>query len=513
MKCLIGKQCNSLVLAAAVLAMGLSTAPMARADFVFVGGSPATNSNGTNTNFFNATDGWLDSSNGYLVTGPPPSGTDPNNSGTTSATININTGVAGTGAVFDPANQSPSNLVFNTNGKVYVDSNNAGPGSTSGTPTYSAAFPNNPYNSVQPNYFNITSGEFHVDGNGTSTAGLMIIGRSGDGTVEVNGGDLEVDSVIQIAGDSSNSNQTGTLIYQSGVLNVGEYPSPGSSPGIRLGNGNASVGNFIDYNNGSGNITVGGFYVAYQSTSTSTVGNVIFHYDNGGVMPVQVHNSGGTAQLSIRDSAAQSSRLSLDLDSSPTLTLVNGVEVPQNLGLFSTDKITGNNGQSKDFFDSTGTVDLAEGTAITVRAPDGYTDTWDISYQGKINFSNTATSTISSVTGPNNLLGDSTTGGTDVVLMGVSAIAPVTGDANGDGKVDELDYTILNDNLGKDVTGGYADADFNDDGIVNADDVSIFQLGLAEYNASNPTSAPEPAALAMLASLPLLAIRRRAAGK
>jgi hypothetical protein len=337
----------------------------------------------------------------------------------------------------------------------------------------------------------------------------MIVGRSALGTIEVDGGELVVDSVIQVGGDSSNVVQTGTVVYDGGTLQAGLISSPGSSPGFRLGNGNGCSGTFVDYNNGPGNITVGGFYVAYQSAGTGTTGTVAFHYDNGGVMPIQVHNSAANAQLSIRDSATQSSRLSLTLDSSPSMTLVSGTEVPQNIGLFSVDKITGNNGQSKDFFDATGTTDLSEGTAITERAPNGYTDTWDISYEGTITFSNAATSAISSVTGPNNLLGPSTNTGTDVVLIGVSAIAPLTGDANGDGKVDATDFGILQTNYGHAVTGGYADADFNDDSIVNADDFAIYQLGLAEYNASNHNLVPEPASIAMLAAIPCLAARKR----
>jgi hypothetical protein len=477
-----------------------------RADYDFIGGNSANNANGTETNFF-ASDGWVNTgaSPAYAVGGPPPSGTDPAG-GTTSATINFNTGVTDTGAIFDPVNQNPSATLFATNGKVYIDSNNSGPGSTSGT-TYSQTYPNNPYTTVQPNYLEIDSGEFHI--NGTGSASILIVGRSGPGTLIINGGNLTDDNVIQVGGDSSNVAQTGTITYESGVLSSGFGSSPGSSPGIRLGNGLGCTGNFVDYNDGPGNITVSGFYVSYEAGGTGSTGNVAFHYDNGGVMPIQVHNSTANAQLSIRNSATQSSRLSLDLDSSPTMTLVGGVEVPQNLGLFSDDEITGISGDSKDFFDPTGTTDLAEGTAITERAPNGYTDTWDISYQGKINFSDTATSSISSITGPNNLLGDSTTGGTDVVLMGVSAIAPVVGDANGDGIVNTLDESILEQNLGKSVTGGYAAADFNDDGIVNADDVAIFQYGVALYDSSHPTSAPEPAALAVLAAFPLLAARRR----
>jgi hypothetical protein len=330
MKSCYSKQRWVPVIFAAALATGIIGAKSALADFDFVGGDPGNNANGTNSDFFDGVDGWVNTGSNYALT-PPTSGPDPN-TGAALPTMNINTGVAGTGAIFDPAAENSTTLSlfgmsgtsFNTNGKVYVDSNNTGPGSTSGNTLYSSVFPNNPYQSTVANYFDVASGEFHVDG-----SGLVIVGRSAPGTLEVDGGNLTVDTVIQVGGDSSNVVQTGTVVYDGGVLQAGLGSSPGSSPGIRLGNGNGCSGTFIDYNNGPGNITLGGFYVAYQSAGTGTTGNVIFHYDNGGVMPIQVHNSAATAQLSIRDSSSQSPRLSLDLDSSPTMTLVNGAEVTQ----------------------------------------------------------------------------------------------------------------------------------------------------------------------------------------
>lgn len=511
-----GKYLNRRLVVISSLAVALCGGRAAMAEFTFIGGDPAVNTNGTNSNFFSTANVWLNGTSSYT---PPTSGPDPNPGTTTMTTININTGVAGTGAVFDPASQDPNvlqttfgmtGLTFNTNGKVYLSSNSGGPGTTSGTTTYAQAFPNNPYNSVEANYWDIESGEFHLNSANTTNS-IMIIGRSGPGTLEINGGAMVVDTSIQVAGDGNNVDQTGSIIYNGGVLQAGLNPSTASSPGIRLGNGAAGTANLVVYNNGTGNITLGGLYLAKTASAGSqpTVATVEFHYDNDGTRPIQIHNSGDTAEIKIANGTGQQSRLNIVLDSSPTMTEINGVEVPQNLGLFSTDKVTGNDTTSEFFYDPTGTNLLTEGAAITERAPNGYTDTWDISYQGTINFSDPSNSVVSSVTGPNNLFGD-TTEGTDIVLMGVSAIAPVIGDANGDGIVDGTDLGILQGNLGKSVAGGYAAADFNDDGMVNADDVAIYQFGLAEYNSGGHPVAPEPASAgAMLGVIGLMGLTRR----
>lgn len=88
-------------------------------------------------------------------------------------------------------------------------------------------------------------------------------------------------------------------------------------------------------------------------------------------------------------------------------------------------------------------------------------------------------------------------------------IAPLLGDTNGDRVVNSVDLNTLDANLGKSVTGGFNFGDFNGDGVVNQDDVALYQLGVAEYQASE-AAAPEPnfagAALAMGA---LAVIRRR----
>jgi hypothetical protein len=85
---------------------------------------------------------------------------------------------------------------------------------------------------------------------------------------------------------------------------------------------------------------------------------------------------------------------------------------------------------------------------------------------------------------------------------------PILGDADGNGTVDATDLAILQKYLGQSVTGGYANGDFNDDGIVNVDDFALYQEGLAKYNASL-VSVPEPALLAIFLALPLTLRRKR----
>ena len=66
---------------------------------------------------------------------------------------------------------------------------------------------------------------------------------------------------------------------------------------------------------------------------------------------------------------------------------------------------------------------------------------------------------------------------------------------------------MLDANMGLSVTDGYAGGDFNGDGVVNSDDVALFQLGLASYNASVGNPLPEPA-FASVMGLMVIALQR-----
>lgn len=86
----------------------------------------------------------------------------------------------------------------------------------------------------------------------------------------------------------------------------------------------------------------------------------------------------------------------------------------------------------------------------------------------------------------------------------------ILGDVNGDGVVDATDLSTIQTNMNTSVKWGYANGDFNGDGLVNQDDVALYQLGLAEYNATlPPPPAPEPAMLGAAGLVGLAVLRRR----
>ncbi|HWB53663.1 MAG TPA: dockerin type I domain-containing protein [Tepidisphaeraceae bacterium] len=102
-------------------------------------------------------------------------------------------------------------------------------------------------------------------------------------------------------------------------------------------------------------------------------------------------------------------------------------------------------------------------------------------------------------------------GGGTPVLLGVTAAPAVLGDINDDGKVENADLVLLNNEFGQSVNGGYDQGDFNFDGVVNADDIALFQVGAAEYNTGTYVL-PEPAAALPISVVSLLiSCRRRAA--
>ena len=97
--------------------------------------------------------------------------------------------------------------------------------------------------------------------------------------------------------------------------------------------------------------------------------------------------------------------------------------------------------------------------------------------------------------------GANSSGQSDAFLL-----TPLTaGDANGDGKVDINDLTIVLTNYGK--TGrDWWQGDFTGDGIVNVNDLTIVLANFAMKSAAGITAVPEPSAFAILAvcgALPL----------
>jgi hypothetical protein len=94
--------------------------------------------------------------------------------------------------------------------------------------------------------------------------------------------------------------------------------------------------------------------------------------------------------------------------------------------------------------------------------------------------------------------------------MGVSAIIAIPGDANLDGVVNQLDFSVVANHFN--ATGTWADGDFNGDGIVNQLDYST----VASYWEQSDDygggigGVPEPAASTLLlTSLAAVAVRRR----
>jgi autotransporter-associated beta strand protein len=95
------------------------------------------------------------------------------------------------------------------------------------------------------------------------------------------------------------------------------------------------------------------------------------------------------------------------------------------------------------------------------------------------------------------------------IVLIVPKPAPVPGDANDDGKVNDVDATTVAQNWGSSGDEiGWAQGDFNDDNVVNAADASIMAANW-HYGVSEGASVPEPSAIVLLAAgLALLAIRR-----
>jgi len=93
--------------------------------------------------------------------------------------------------------------------------------------------------------------------------------------------------------------------------------------------------------------------------------------------------------------------------------------------------------------------------------------------------------------------------------------APVAGDANGDGAVNEDDAAVLAAHWGQADWATWADGDFNRDGRVNAADAAILTAnwGYGHSAEGNGTSAPEPSTMILLVGVLLGLGTRRQRGR
>jgi hypothetical protein len=465
----------------------------------------------------------------------------PNNAAGAITDTQINAGTAtlpgGEGVVYDPIND-PNIAAFNANPTNYPFP--AGFGAQKIRDLYIGRAQTD-LNPLPDNLLTI-KGDLEMTttlavGRSSGVDGTAVNGRVNQlkGTVIIPNGNLDLG-----ASDTSNAGiGNGTYDYRGGILNVQDISRSG---GIRLSNGSNTVNNVTAEPTGASGIArfivhnpapgTGGFvrtydmiFAAYAGVSDSATTNrdpdgvtrgvaiAEFHFDNGGVRPIQVGRN-----LSINNGAGQatvggsrSARLELKLDSAPSAP--GGV--PINLGLFDVDfaqddfdvatqlpligAITGTGDLDGDgvfnddrvFSDASGTVHYREGD--TVSAMFGSTKyNWTISYTGNITWSDANTSAISSITGA--------TTGLDVVLMGLSVESVgLPGDFNLSGTVDAADYTVWRDNLGNP-----SDAALNGNGDgaagVGPGDYDLWKnsFGTGSGSGSFATAVPEPSTLLML---------------
>jgi hypothetical protein len=282
----------------------------------------------------------------------------------------------------------------------------------------------------------------------------------------------------------------GTYDYRGGILEVSQT----GGNGLRLSigtNSNASdgqvagaggIGKFIMHKPTTGgyvrpyDMIFGGYagpgdgVVTEADPNGVTTGVAIaeFHYENGGVRPIQIsRNLALNNGVDPTSAGTRSARLDLKLDAPVT---VNGGGVPIDLGLFDVDfdqtdafvgAVTGSGSISKIFSNVDNTADFSESS--TVSATFGNTKyNWTISYTGNITWSDAANSVIDAISGPGT--------GTDVVLMGLSSetIALNDADFDNDNDVDGADFLVWQRGLGATgASNGTGDA--NGNGVVRGE--------------------------------------------
>jgi hypothetical protein len=322
------------------------------------------------------------------------------------------------GVLFDPANDSLTPGGANANYIAQMGLNTP-PGDTTFYVGNATNLTN--FTSAAPNKLTIESG--------TMELAVVTLGRDGTGVIVQNGGTLITDQKLAIQGE--NHTQTigsGTFEYHGGTYIAGNQVqvATGNTTGsTAMGNTSAGVGRFVVYNDGADGavLITNGFSFATNTGDKGTIGIVEFHYDadpgalNPGVRPVQDDFNTTNGSLKLTNGTNTSSRLNLVLDTSPGTIVAptNPNAEFINLGLFKTQSITGAGTFPKLFYTLTsGTTAYTQGATVSA-AFSGNTYSWTISYSGVISFDNTATSAYTSED-------ISATGGTDVVLLGVTPV-------------------------------------------------------------------------------------------
>jgi hypothetical protein len=284
-----------------------------------------------------------------------------------------------------------------------------------------------------------------VIGRSSGTAGQGTSARVNQlsGTVKVINRPLDIGST-----DTSNPGfGNGIWDYRGGSLEV----SHEAGQGLRLSAGGSAgtggEGRFIMHNPTTpGYVRPYLMNIAAHSGSangdTNGVGVVEFHFENGGTRPIQVIDdlviNNGAEDTG---TATRSARLEIVLNEAPMLE--GGI--PEDLGLFDVDftdpdvldpvgSILGSGTNARLFSSADGSTVYQPGATVSA-AFGGTQYNWTISYTGDITWEGNGDTGVVS--------GISESGGTDIVLIGLSSVdIGLPGDFNNDGKVDAADYVV-----------------------------------------------------------------------
>jgi hypothetical protein len=472
---------------------------------------------------------WFDPANwSHQVPGEaPPLYLPPSNDGATAETdVQINEGTAGlpggAGVVYDPTTNDPN---FANAGSLTYPPGGFGP------QTIWRLYVSR--NTVNHNLLTVRGNLTAIPGPGGGVN--WQIGRSGstgtlpaqqnEGRLNHESGIISIDGDLDLGQREASGWGNGIYDYRGGTLIV----APTTSGRLRLSAGGSAGagghGRFIVHNPDSGGyIRTRTFEVAAFGGDTGTspangdttgVGIVEFHFENDGTRPVQVRdglilNNGQPVALT----STRSSRLDLTLDEAPCAG--DGC-VPVDLGLFDVDfgdtgfgLISGALSLGATFSNAAMPSQVyTEGSTVSALFGGTRYD-WQISYSGHITWTDADNSVVDEILGAGN--------GTDVVLMGLGSefvgVPGLAGDYNDDGVVDAVDYTVWRNNLGDaDETNLNNNGDGND---VSASDYTYWK---DRYGDVAPPGAgglagsvvPEPSAvlLSLLAAVGVTCASRR----